>query len=495
MNPDKIRKSGYSILITIIFLVLLVLLNVFTSMLTERFFLKVDITDTGLYTLSDNAAEFLGGINETVDIIVLSEESTWRANTRFEIILNILKNYSASSGGNLQIQFVNPDLNSFVGSKYNNSLSDLKEAYTELEDMGRNDIIFLSSRRATLVQTFNLFAQGQDNFGRSSITGVRADQEFISALIYVLNEQIARLVFIDNHFETPMDYFKMVFERSGYISSTINLALEDIPEDTIVLVSAAPKYDFLSEEILKLEQYLALGGNLIILYDTQLTSLPLLDGFLSQWGIATEDKLIFDEDYTFIPQFGVIGTHVVAGALPSTINAELLTTNVIPVGIFNARPLREESIRGGFNIYPLVQTFNTSSYAKDISSGSITTQERESIDESGPFVLAYNVRYITRNAGGDQAYANLIYTGVAMFDDAFLSMFGESFYNSYFISDLATDMNPFGDRVFFPAKEFSDDTMLVSAAGARAVLLILVILVPILIITTGIVIWRKRRHK
>ena len=494
MNLEKIKRSGYSVLITIIFLILLVLLNVFVGMLTERFFLKADITETGLYTLSDRAADFLSGVDEIVDVIVLAEESTMRANPTFEMIANTLRNYSASSGGNLRIQFVNPDLNSFNGPKYNNSLSELKETYTELEDMGRNDIIFLSSRRAARVPTFNLFSQSHDGFGRPVLTGIRADQELISALIYVLNEEIARLVFINNHYEATMEHMSAVFERGGYVTSTINLALEDIPEDTMVLVSAAPKFDFLNEEIVKLEQYLALGGNMMILYDPQLPSLPLLDGFLAQWGVSIDNKLIFDEDFTFIPQFGVIGAHIVAGDLSSSTDAEIVTTNVMPVGVFNARPLRAEDARGGFTVTPFIQTFTASSYAKDLSRD-ITTTERESQDESGPFVLAYNVRYLTRDANGNQVHSNIVVAGATLFDDTFLSMFGESFYNNFIMIDLANDFNPFGERVFIPAKEFSDNTMLVSAAGARLVLLLMVILLPLAIIVTGVVVWRKRRHK
>jgi len=114
---EYIKKSGFSIIITIIFLIGLVLLNIFVGLLTDRFFIKVDLTDTGLYTLSDQAADFLRDINEPIDIIVLSEESAWRASSTYEILTNILRNYAASSGGYLRMQDVSADLNSFDGPK------------------------------------------------------------------------------------------------------------------------------------------------------------------------------------------------------------------------------------------------------------------------------------------------------------------------------------------------------------------------------------------
>jgi len=498
MKLNKLKINWVSILTTVIFLLIIVLLNVFTGMLTERFFLKVDLTNTGLYSLSDRAAEFLSDINETVDVVVLSEESTWLASGSLSMVSNVLKNYSASSGGRIRIQYVNPDLNSFNGPSYGNSLSVLKEAHTELADMVRNDIIFISSKRATKVSASDLFMQNYDEYGRPVETNVRTDQELVSALIYVLNEEIARIVIVDNHQENPTEYLRHVFERSGYFSQTINLALEDIPDDTVALVSSGPKHDYLSEEILKLERYLGLGGNVVILYDFNTSELANLDVFLAECGVSVENKLIFDEEYTFIPQLGVIGAVIVSGALPSTVDSEMFTRELSPIGIFFARPLRAvwgEAGGSGFELLPLIQTVSASSYTKDISGGNITTSERESGDDAGPFTVAYNVRMLTRDSDNKQVFANLIVAGTNMFDDSFLSIYGETFYNAILVADLANDFNPFGERVYIPAKGMSDSQMLVSAGGARMILLLMVIALPLLILATGIFVWRKRRHQ
>jgi hypothetical protein len=364
--------------------------------------------------------------------------------------------------------------------------------------MSRNDVIFISSRRATLVPAINFFSQSQDNMGRSMLTGVRTDQEMVSALTYVLNENIAHIVFINNHQEDPSDYINLVFDRSGYISSTLNLALEEIPDDTILLVSAAPKSDFLDEEIVKLERFLAFGGNVMILYDFHTQSLPRLDAFLAQWGIVVENKLVFDEEFTFIPQLGVIGAHVVSGALPSTENAEIITTNSIPMGIFLARPMSNlwaDGSRGGIQLHPMISTFSASSYSKDIGDGGIQTAERESGDASGPFVLAYNARLMARDSDGNQTNANLIVGNASMFDDMFLSMYASTFYNPMLLADLANDLNPFGEHVFIPPRALSDSQLLMSIAGTRNVLIFMVIALPLAIIAAGVFVWRKRRHK
>jgi hypothetical protein len=468
-------------------------------MLTDRFFLKADLTDTGLYTLSARAEEVLRGVGETVDIIVLSEESSWLANANLIRVVDILKNYSAVSGGRIRVQYVNPDLNSFNGPHYNNSLSNLKDAHSELENMNRNDIIFLSSRRATKVAATGLFTYSRDSMGNQVISGVRADQELVSSLLYVLNERVARAVFLEGHQERPAQYLMQMFDRSGYISSTINLALEDIPEDTVILFSVAPTFDFSDAEIIKLEHYLTTGGNAMIFYDFSLPSLPRLDTLLTQWGVSVENKMIFDEQFTFIPGgINAIGARVVAGSLPSTADAEIFTSTQVPVVIPRPRPLRAEwadGARGNFQLFPLISTFSSSSYAKDTGEGGLTTTERESGDESGPFTLAYHIRHITHDLSNVQIVSNLIVAGADMVDDSFLQNFGMTYYNIFLMADLANDLNPFGESVFIASKNLFDNHMPVSSGGARAVLVLMVIALPLAIILVGILVWRKRRHQ
>jgi hypothetical protein len=499
MTKKKLKYGGYSLLITALFLAAVILLNVFAGMLTERFFLKADLTDTGIYSLTDRAAEVLRGIGETIDIVVLSEESTLRA-SMLSRVADILNNYAAASGGRIRIQYVNPDLGAFNGPKYENSLSVLRDAHIELEGMERNDILFISSRRAARVNAANLFVFNRDPRGQAVITGVRADQELVSALLHVMNERVARAVFTEGHMEDEAERLRFIFDRSGYAVTSVNLALEDIPEDTVLLISAGPKVDFMNEEIVKLEQYLSLGGSVMILYDFAHPSLPNLSTFMAQWGVSVENKLVFDTEYSYPAQFAqfvpLIGAQVKAGALPSLPDAEEFSARH-PLGVPRPRPLRSEwagdSLRA-FHLFPLIQTFSGTSYAKDLD-GDITTWERESGDESGPFVLAYHVRHLTSDANNRQVNANLIVAGMDMFSDAFLSFYGQHFYNIPLLSDLANDLNPFGESVFIPSKLIHDSAMPVSAGGVRTILILMVIALPLSIMLVGILVWRKRRHQ
>ncbi|MCL2003437.1 MAG: GldG family protein [Oscillospiraceae bacterium] len=491
MTRKKLKYGGISLLFTALFLTIAILLNIFAAMLTERFFLKADLTDTGIYSIHDNAAEFLRGIEETVDVVVLSEEEVWL--TRSPLVVEILSNYAATSGGRLRVQYVNPDLNSFNGPRYGNSLAELKAAHDELQDMTRNDIILLSSRRAARVPFADLFSWNHE--GREVL---RADQELVSALSYVLNDGLASAVFLEGHRESGAALLTEIFERGGYAVSSVNLVFEDIPADADVLISVAPLTDFLDEELVKLEHYLSTGGNAMIFYEFSLPPMPNLDRFLAEWGIGIEDKIVFDEAHRIAGQPFLLGAQVRAGILPFTEDAETATSGFPGVGVPFARPLRAvwgEGTRNTFTVFPLIQTFSAASYAKDLSQGGITTPERESDDDSGPFVLAYNTRYHAYDVDRNLVFSNLIVAGAEMISDSFLLNYGDYFYNNAFLRNLANDLNPFGESVFIPSKTAPSSQMPVSSGAARFVLILMVVLLPLAIMAAGIWVWRKRRHQ
>ena len=494
----RLKFTGYRLAVTVVFITVITLLNIFTGMLTQRYFIKADLTDSGLFTISGNAEEFLSEMEEPVDIVVLAEESLWHSNPTFSMVANILQKYSTASNGKIRVQYVDPDLNYFDGPLFGNSLTNLRASYTELENMQRGDIVFISSRRAGKLFAADFFVQGVDDAGRPAFIAVRADREMIGMLQYVTNEHIVRVVFTNNHRENPSEYIRQMLERSGYVSSYINLALEEIPDDTVLLVSAGPKLAFLSDEVVKLENYLATGGNVMILYDFNVQSLSGLDEFLAAWGIEVEHKIVFDDVYNFVPSIGILGAKVVKGRLPSTENAEIYTTTTAPVGVYRARPLQAlwtSGTRGNYEMFPYIQTFGPSSYARDLSDGLTGSTERRDDDETGPFTLAYHTSFLTTDNEGNQVHGNLIVTSMDIFDDDFLSVYSDSFYNAHLIIDLAGDFNPSGESIRIMSKSIVTPPMPVDANSANIVLVLMVILMPVAIFASGLVVWRKRRHQ
>ncbi|MBQ1414166.1 MAG: hypothetical protein IIY93_13380, partial [Clostridia bacterium] len=71
----RFRHGSIATVMTAVFFVLMVLLNLTAMKLTERFsFLSPDLTEDQRYTLTDATRQILADVNETVEIDILATE-------------------------------------------------------------------------------------------------------------------------------------------------------------------------------------------------------------------------------------------------------------------------------------------------------------------------------------------------------------------------------------------------------------------------------------
>jgi hypothetical protein len=69
-NKSAAKRRSYVIVTTAIFVVILVLVNVLSTVIAQKFPTTIDVTDYGANTLSENNIKFIKSIKEKVEIIV-----------------------------------------------------------------------------------------------------------------------------------------------------------------------------------------------------------------------------------------------------------------------------------------------------------------------------------------------------------------------------------------------------------------------------------------
>ncbi len=119
-----------------------------------------------------------------------------------------------------------------------------------------------------------------------------------SMVAWVLNEEHKVAYFTENHGETIDVTFANLLASAGYYVDIINLRKESVPEDAAMVVISNPITDFerakkgsgIETEIENLETYLAKGnggkgGRLYVAIDPYADELPILEGFLAEYGI------------------------------------------------------------------------------------------------------------------------------------------------------------------------------------------------------------------
>ena len=490
MKKQTLKHGGFSLLVTVIFIAGIVLVNAVAGLLADRFFLKIDLTETNLYTMTSETKTLLSNMKEDVTFYVLSDEAEVEG-AALKVIREMLNNYVTTSGGRIKVEYVSPNLNPWLSEKYN------------LVNFEYGDLIIESARRYTAVSQIDLFEWEADDVAQQyNIVGINAEQALASSIVFVTADRISKAVFLEGHQESAVTALENLFAGNGYAVEKVNLASANIPENTAVLVCAAPQSDLLQSELDKIDAYMNGGGNMIVFNGAEPLHLKNLDLFLAEWGFAAADRMVFDAERNFGDP-GFVLTHVNqpdAEMLPGLASAGMKETEYV-LNMFG-RPI-DMLWPGGSETYrhaiPLLSSFS-SSYAKALDpSQTGMTPERGEGDVDGPLVMAaLSQLAIFDNTTGVSGISTLVFANIAAVDDEIIdenSPYTSLLGNRKFFSLLINDLNPVEtESVYIPPKAISGGEMLVTGSQRSAVLVMIVILPPVLIILIGILVWRRRKN-
>ncbi len=328
---EKDRQTGT--IATCLMIAAVVLLNVIVFTLTSAFGLYIYSAERTDLTISGNTDSLFTGISNGREVTVtfcMDEES--------------LKNHDTGSYVYKTVsQFC--DRYDFIKVKYVNMLTKRDEngELFPLEkykvDMRGNDapirsntVIFSSGENYRTVTDTYTSAGFADFFSLDGegVAYAYCGEEIVAGMIaWVLNDEHGVAYMTEKHGETADLAFANILTCAGYYIETLNLRNGEVPSDAELVIISNPTTDFyrLGEgvtgrsELERLESYLASGGNLYVSIDPLARRLPVLEGFLAEWGIElvgveAEDgtysrALVKDsamgvsaDGYSFISSFG-----------------------------------------------------------------------------------------------------------------------------------------------------------------------------------------------
>ncbi len=303
-------------------LALLIILLV-TGWLSQRFFFRLDLTEDGRYTLSENTKSFLSGLDKTYycEIYLKGEiqHDLKKLRQAVEEMLDELNRYTKK--GNILFEFVEFDetdpeeVEALVerGLKYTSvNVKDKNGKMTQellfpgliLHDKNREIAVnFLQTDRSK---------SGQENL-QSSMESL--EYELTLALRMLQNRQPKKIGFLTGQGELD-EWHTWDFSRS--LAGMYNVARvthTELKEQDVVIV-AQPRKDFTEEVKYQLDQYVMRGGKLLWLVDEVVVSKdslrenreatafyePLnIEDQLFTYGVRVNPELVLDGNGDLIP--------------------------------------------------------------------------------------------------------------------------------------------------------------------------------------------------
>jgi ABC-type uncharacterized transport system involved in gliding motility auxiliary subunit len=434
--------------VIVAFLGILVLLN----FLSSRHHRRLDLTETGEYTLSLQTIQILSELTEPVNVTAFYAGDDYRQ----EDLKDLLTEYSYHTD-KISYEIVDPDLEPFVAQQY------------EISSYGT--VVFESGGRRQDIFTVD-------------------EQEITGAILKVSRESQKVVYFLTGHGERdPGGYDEAGYsgvrdylEKDNYVVSTLNLAISGtVPTDASVLIVAAPQSPLLTEESAAIGDYLQSGGKALLMQEPGDDA--VLSAVLAEWGVGYENDVIID------PERALFGMDPLSPVVDSFSFSEI-TRDLPSVVIVTSRSVtRTLEQPEDVSALALVESSDSSWGETDFEA--LSRQEAgydAGADQQGPLAMVMSVE--ANGQDEDAAGTRLVVCGDSDFAaNSNLTLGGnvDLFLNS--VNWLAEEEELISIR---PQPEVSRELIL-SAWQARFLQYSSVIFLPCLVLLVGAVVWWRRR--
>src|ERR1035437_578023 len=321
-----------------------------------------------------------------------------------------------------------------------------------------------------------------------------------NGLIRVTRDTKKKIYFTTGHGEPALDgpknektgysVLKEELESYNYGVSSIQLFTQpSIPPDCFILVIAGPQSDLFDQEVRQINQFLSLGGRVMIL-DAPMVTNRNIDSLLKARGVIAQNDIIVDKMGRMFggdPLMPIISTYD-----SHEITNSLRMASFMP----NTRTFDLKGGIPGINISSLAKSGPGSWGETDINSVRKGTVSQGPGDLPAPLCVAavisqnntsYKVDALsaTNNSSG----AVVVFGSSDFVNNTFLSSSG----NKDLILNAFNFMAGEGDAIAIKPKDNSFEPLFLSKIQGRMLFLIPAVFLPLLIAAIGVMVFVRRR--
>lgn len=306
----KSRRTAIFTVVTVVVVILAIALNLVLGYFGLHKTLFLDMTYEGFYTLTDTMKEecaFVEDLDEKVEIIFCNDPDRLLSQTVTRIVY-FMAIMLDNTFENIETRTVNVALNPTAVSQYKTtSLAEIEPtdviiSYGDRYRIVASEVFWYRNTEG------NLFSYNGEYKMASLLKSVTSFSNSGAASAYFVTDH-GETVYDASKPEENRELlnFIHVLEDAGLKIKTLNLATDDIPADCALLVINNPRTDFIPDPdkekdfyyvspLEKIDRYLIADyGSLMVAKDHEI-SLPLLEEFLHEWGFGFENALVKDSE-------------------------------------------------------------------------------------------------------------------------------------------------------------------------------------------------------
>ena len=442
-GDGRVFRSGvWSAAIAAAVIVLAVLVNLIVRAIPSRY-TEFDLSEAGLYTLSESSRQVADDLTQDVTIYYLAQTGN-----EDQIISKLLDKYAAQSS-HITWELKDPAVYPTFAAQYG------------AQDLTSGGLILVCGEQSKVLDAAELYDYDYSDYAATGAANVTFDGESrITSAIYQLTSGESRHVYYTtNHGEQALtSTLTDALESQNLTVSALDLLSQTIPEDCDLLVINDPAQDFsgagsLVDELGQLRSYLSNGGRVLLLTDSYYST-PNLDAVMAEFGLTRTEGLVVEGDTNHY-----LNGYPALYLLPDYASTEESTALD---GVNTSRRVLLQMAQG------------------------ITTTEKADGDIAGPFTLAAYAR-------NEDTGAQVIWVNCGNMDN-------EGIYqvipgNVTFLQGCAASLAGQESAVLIDSKALEAAPLEVPGIAASTLGLLFVIVLPAALLAVGAVVVVLRRRK
>ena len=367
INSNAMKGGSYSLVLTALVLAILIVINVFVSVLPSSM-TTFDISSSKLYSITSNTKVVVNALEKDVTIywVVQSGEED-------EIIENLLSKYESLSD-HIEVVKKNPDAYPTFTKQYTSA------------SVPNNSLIVESGEKYRYISNDEIYETEMDYYSYTYVTsGFDGEGAITSAIDYVVSDRFPKIYLLEGHgeMELPSTFSRQLEKENVQTGQLSLLTVDSIPEDADVVMIYAPERDISQQEKEMLSDYVSGGGKLLVMAG------PVEDGVLenlysiaADYGVTAQEGFVVEENRNY---YAFQRPYIL---LPDMASHDV-TDSLIQANYYAIMPLSTGMTTAATDKGTVTQLLTTSYYSFNKAAGyDITSYEYEEGDSYGPYAVA-----------------------------------------------------------------------------------------------------------
>lgn len=274
----QLKNGSFSLAVTAIVLAIIVVVNLIIGQLPSKL-LNWDLSETGIFSVSDTSKELLKDLDKDVTVEVVAE--TGNIDSRIEKFISIYGDLSSK----LKVSYIDPVLHPEILTKYGISANSV---VVSCEETGKNQVISFS----------DIIVSQQNYYGYSSESEFDAEGQLTSAVAAVTSDNDKKIYMLRGHGESAISQeLGELLTKNSMTTSNLNLLeTASVPDDCDLLIINNPTSDLGTDEYTELHNYLYQGGNVLLLRGVTDKELTNFNELMEDYGMTMVNSYIGDRD-------------------------------------------------------------------------------------------------------------------------------------------------------------------------------------------------------